>query len=150
MQNVKTNRNKLLASHAGRRGFTLFELVISALLLGSVAMAVVPVLHWVQRERIHASQERLALQEAANTLEFFAAKQSQGALTETILNEQRLSDSAQQRLTDGQLHVDMTPEEGLPAAKRITVKVTWETGKGKKSAPVQLSAWFYDAGGTGQ
>lgn len=145
---MRRNRHKLSHSRTVRRGFTLFELVISALLLGGVTMAVVPVLHWVQRERNSAAQERLALQETTNVLEFLAAKHTRGELTDADFVDRQLPTPALERLKEGQLQIEVTPEEGPPAARRVTVRVTWKTGKTKKSAPVQLTAWFYETGGT--
>lgn len=131
--------------HSHRRGFTLVEMVVTAVLLSAVFIALVPLLGQVNTQRRAAEQRQFALQEAANILERFSAQPWQTVTGESA-SRVALSDDTQQLLREPQVTVTVNDASGTPsspAAKRITVEVRWKNRVGDFVAPVRLTTWVY-------
>jgi hypothetical protein len=129
-----------------RAGYSLIELTIAGLLLGTAMGLIAPSLIWVARERRAAERRQEALQEVQNILERLTAQPWESVTSEAAgrirLDERLSSQLPEARLT---VEVSMLPDD--PDAKRLFVELRWVNGPGKNAAPVRLTAWIYRRGG---
>jgi prepilin-type N-terminal cleavage/methylation domain-containing protein len=139
-----TNRQgdkETLPSRAGRRGFTVLEIMVALGLL-SVAMVLVAQLGlWSLSERRRNALRQEALETAANLLESAQAS-SWEALTPEWAAAQRLPDFLAQRLEEAKLTVRVEPEASRPRTKRVTVEIAWRLSNGMPAQPVVLVGLF--------
>ena len=130
-----------------RRGVSLIELTVASLLLGTVFVALGPVLHGVRQQREQAQQRQIAVQELANQAERLALR-SWEELTPQPPPQVELSMTARQQLRQASLTVSVA-EEVEPPARRITLELSWRDSAGRAVAPLRLVVWRYaDNGGT--
>jgi len=134
------------SSPRSHKGFTLVELIACTVLLGTVMVTMTPLLAWVGSARRDAAQRQVALAEAANILERFAAED-----WETITAQQSeaisLSEACREGLRDPALRVSVVESSREPPSKRITVELDWQNRVGDRLSPVRLAAWVYRQGG---
>jgi prepilin-type N-terminal cleavage/methylation domain-containing protein len=120
----------------GRAGFTLLELMASAVVLGAAAVMTAQVALWSRAAARTADQERLAWHEASNCLERLTAEAYE-AVTPARAGQFRLSEECSAALSAGQLTVTVKPVEQTLPGKRITVEVTWEAGAAQRRLAAQ-------------
>jgi prepilin-type N-terminal cleavage/methylation domain-containing protein len=124
---------------AGRRGFTVMEVMVALGILGVVAIMLTQVGYQVLTERQRNATHQEALEAAANVLE--AARACPwDELTPAWGERQRLPDSLTARPRDGRLAVRVEPEASRPYTRRVTVEVRWSLPDGKPAPPVRLVA----------
>jgi prepilin-type N-terminal cleavage/methylation domain-containing protein len=135
-----------LSTTIPRRGVTMLELVAAIALFSAVALLVVPVLGRVVAVRDEAAAHETALLEAANLMERLAALSARRQLTETDLDSLALSNAAAGNLVAPQLNLTLGEPEGEPAARRLTVALSWENSAGQRGTPVTLTRYLHGAG----
>lgn len=123
-----------------RSGVTLFELVVTIVLLGAVATSFVPIMRRVEQLRRDVGQRELALQGINNLLDELTSlpwdRLTQSSVEERLNSEPNRLDAAEWTVTVADL------ESSWPA-RRITLEVRWPTPDGGRSSPVALSAVVY-------
>jgi type II secretory pathway pseudopilin PulG len=124
-----------------RRGVSLIELTVAALLLGTVFAALGPVLHGIRQQREQARQRQVAVLELANQAERLALR-SWEELTPERLQQIELSETARQTLRQASLRVALA-EEAEPLARRITLELSWSDPAGRAVAPLRVVVWRY-------
>jgi prepilin-type N-terminal cleavage/methylation domain-containing protein len=140
-------RSRRKSSPRSHKGFTLVELIACTVLLGTVMVTMTPLLAWVASARRDASQRQLALAEAANILERFAAEDWE-AITAERTEALTLSQACREGLRDPALRVSVVESSTEPPSKRISVELDWQNRVGDRLSPVRLAAWVYRQGGT--
>jgi prepilin-type N-terminal cleavage/methylation domain-containing protein len=128
-----------------RRGFTLFEVAMAALMLGIAMTVTVQLAGWVAAERRSAGRRGRAVQEAANVMERLAALPWDRLTPETAADAS-LSPAARQALPGGELKADVAAHDEDGGSRRIRVQVRWRDRSGKFEAPVRLTSWVYHRG----
>ena len=125
-----------------RQGFSIVEMIVSAILLGVVLTTTVPLLGWAAGQRHASRQRQFALNEVANVMEQLTLR-SWETVTKQSAREIELSEPARAYLTDGRLTVAVSQPKGGPPAKRITVELSWKNRAGEFVSPASLTAWIY-------
>ncbi|MBW3539487.1 MAG: hypothetical protein KY476_04385 [Planctomycetes bacterium] len=130
------------AALRARRGFTLFELAVTTLVLGAAFALIGPLLVRVARSERAAEQRQIALFEVSNTLERITSLDWQ-SLTGESLDSLPLSETARAGLSEPNLRASVEAVKGPPEAKRIVVEIDWKDTAGVRVAPVRLVTEVY-------
>jgi len=141
-QTRTTPRQNQLSSRSlsvRRRGTSLLELVVGAVLLGVFLSGLVPMLRSVHIASRFNEQHQLAAQELANQMEQLAALPV-GRIDAEHLASLEPSLAAQSKLPDVQLTATAEPAD--VGTQKITCELTWSTDTTNQAAPVRLTAWF--------
>jgi Tfp pilus assembly protein PilV len=133
------------AGKSRRRGYGMFEITISALLLVIAMGMMAEAVGWLATERRGAGRRQVALQEAANLMERLSARPWED-LTPDTARSLTLTRSSTSLLRDATLDVAITASAGDPSAKRITILIRWGDSSGNTAAPVRLVAWVHRHG----
>jgi prepilin-type N-terminal cleavage/methylation domain-containing protein len=128
-------------SHSSRAGFTLAELIIALLLLGTVTAVLMPVLYSTTAQRQASELRQRALIHAENLLDDLLSQpwdeQTQELLTRKLTAEP--ADSALPGL-ERTVTVSGEPEQ---SRIQITIQLRWRNRTGGLSAPLRLSGWSF-------
>lgn len=124
-----------------RRGASLIELTVAAMVMGTVFALLGPVMTSIREQRRLAGERQLAVAELANCAERQALK-SWTELTADGLADLELSAAAGRTLLDAQLNVTVA-EESDPVARRVTFELTWQDRGGRTVQPLQLVVWRF-------
>jgi Tfp pilus assembly protein PilV len=125
-----------------RRGITLLEVVVSALLTGVMLMVSAQMLGWAVQARRTVDQRAVALQEAASLLDELTSLPWPEVTPERV-NASVLSAAAAESLPEAKLEVALHEPDDDATAKRVTVTITWQSLDGLDEAPARLTAWMY-------
>ena len=129
-----------------RRGFTVPEVLVAAVVLGAALTVSVQMLSAVAASDREAARRTTALAEAGNTLEQLTST-SWEKLTPELAAATELSPSAASQLPGGASKVNIEELDTQPPAKRMSVEVRWQGRQGRPVAPVRLTAWVHRAAG---
>lgn len=135
-------------SSLSRSGVTMLELVAAIALFSTVVLLIVPALTRVAAVRDDAAAHQTALLEAANLMEQLAALSARRELTRADLDSLSLSDIAVENLTAPQLELALGDPVGDPAARALTIVLSWENNAGQRGTPVRLTRYLFNAGAT--
>lgn len=127
------------------RGFTILEIVVSMILLGSVLAIVVPLTKRAVDQRRQAETRRAALIEVSNALERLAADPTTWPEPGTA-TDVPLPDRLAARLREPRLVVASAALSGPPSGRRFDASLTWAEPTGGRSAPLRLSAFAFESG----
>jgi len=141
----KLTKNRSL-NGTNRRGFTLFELMISGALLATVMVTLVPLLQWISLERRKGHLRQLAQQECANILEHLSTQPWNNINAEQAKGVE-LSASVQKDLRKPELEIHVIESSAPLPAKKIAVQLSWNNRAGVQMAPVRLTSWRYQQKG---
>ena len=124
-----------------RRGATVIEMIVTTIILGTVAAISLPMLKLITYERRAATAHQQALVVASNVMERVSATPFENLATAAA--EIQLPDWANEQLNEASLKVvvDAVPEE---AARQVRLRLEWKSPRGLPVAPLQLTAWVYD------
>jgi Tfp pilus assembly protein PilV len=129
----------------GRRGATIVETIIALLVLSAAMLALAQMVALAARQRRTTETRRIALQEVANQAERIAVlswdQAEPGRLT-TWEPSQVLAAA----IPAAECRIEVTAEEGPPAARRVRLSVGWNDASGQPVTPVELSLWKYAEG----
>jgi type II secretory pathway pseudopilin PulG len=129
-----------------RGGFSLVEVIVSTVLLGTVTVTLAPLFGWITQQRRAADHRQMAVLEVANLTERIAA-QEWHQVTNEGLAELTVSDSVQQALDTPKLETSVSLIPGPPEAKRIMVQLSWRDRGGNRVAPVTVVNWLHNRKG---
>jgi prepilin-type N-terminal cleavage/methylation domain-containing protein len=125
-----------------RKGFSLLELVVAAIVLGTILAVVLKFYAAMVAGELAARHRETAAREAANALErLWQAPYEQ--LTAEKVRQSRLGEEVREGLPGGELAVEISEPDKEPGAKRIVVEVRWRERPNAPPAPVRLVAWRY-------
>jgi prepilin-type N-terminal cleavage/methylation domain-containing protein len=126
-----------------RAGFTLFELMIASILLGTVLMTAIPTLGWINRNSLAAERQQVAILGVGNLMERLTARPWDEITAEAMAGVP-MPDDLSRQLPGAELRIFVvTPAEDL-SARRLTIELRWEgSSAGTQSPPVRLTAWVY-------
>ena len=124
-----------------RHGFTLVELLVAGLLLGTVMLIAVPTLSWVVTERRAAVERQEAIEEVANIMERITGL-PQKEITPESIQRFEVSDEIRDQLSDAKLTLTVEPKADT-GGKRIGIELRWKNRTGQMVAPVRLAAWVF-------
>lgn len=125
-----------------RGGFTLLEMFVAVVVLGTLLATFLPLMQSVGYQQRLTDQRLLALREAENLLEILTPR-PWNELTQEFAESQSLSDEAKSRLPQGTLDIDVTQPTEPADSKKVTVQVIWTPRPGQAAHKVQLAAWFF-------
>jgi len=127
------------------RGMSIVEVLVAGVILAAMMALALQVFAATAAQRRAARDRLIATQEAANAMERLAAMPWE-TLTEDGTAGVELSDSARRVLREAQLEIEITEVSGeanQPAAKRVTVIVSWQDRGGRPRVQTRLVAWRY-------
>ena len=125
-----------------RRGFTMFELVMSTILLAVAMTTTVQILGWVAHERRAADRRQWAVQEVANLMERWTAE-PWDRVNDGSARELALSGEIRRKLRRPELSATVDEVDDRPEAKRLSIQLRWPGRSGEWETPVRLTAWIY-------
>ncbi len=127
-------------NQTSRRGFTILEMIVAMLLLGTAMAIVVPTLAWMGVQNRLSLQRQEAVQGLNNLMDELTSR-PYAELTPEAAGKIELSDALKRQLPGAKLHVEITEAE--PSAKRIQAQLAWNQQNGGTLAPVRLTAWVH-------
>ena len=125
-----------------RRGFNLFELMASCLVLAVLLTACLQLVRATGVTRRATAQRQTALEEAANALERIGAL---GYAELTLTQAQNLlqAERIAERLPGGRAEVTVDSSADAKEAKRVAVTIAWRTFPQEPERTVHLVTWKY-------
>jgi hypothetical protein len=129
-----------------RRGYTLVEIAVAALLLMAAMSITVKALGWVARERRSADRRQWAAQEVSNVMEQLTAEPFE-KLNTARAREITLASKAERVLPGASWQVEIV-NEARPdfPGKRLSLLLRWKDRVGEWGAPVRLTSWVFGRG----
>ena len=125
-----------------RRGFTLFEVFVALMLLGTLTALCLEFFAGVTGQQKDQNAALAATQEAANVMERLAAVPWDDLLEQKNMKF-KLSSQAQKMLPEGRVDVGVEDSSESPPARRITVAVYWRPLPGQGERNSRVVAWRY-------
>lgn len=129
----------------GRRGFTLFEILVAVFVLVAAMGLALKTVSAVSQAAARTAARAAAHQEAANTLERLSILPFE-RLDAAVENPPPPSNAFAKRVTRPRISVAVEEAASAPEgtlARHVVVEVDW---KGSRGVPVRLSTWRYAAG----
>ena len=123
-----------------RPAVTYVELIVSCVLIGSLASFVVPIISLIDQESQSARLHQIAAEELANQMDRITLR-SWDEITTASLADTKLSEQALTQLVDPSLEVEVDTES---EAKRIRLVLTWKGRTGESVAPLRLVTWVFE------
>ena len=124
-----------------RRGFTLMETFVAAVVFGTVLTTFLPLMHSVRQQQRATDQHLLALREVDNVLELLSQRPWR-ELTAEELSKLALADDVKTRLPQSALRIEVDEPAEQPPSKRVAVHVSWTPRSGRPLQSVRVVAWF--------
>jgi prepilin-type N-terminal cleavage/methylation domain-containing protein len=113
---------------ACRAGFTLLELTVAIVVLGTTMVIVAQTSFWSHRERGRNASRQMALELAANALESARARPFAG-LTPEWAAAQKLPADVADFLSDGKLAVRVEDDPSFRPCRKVTAEVHWKVDR---------------------
>lgn len=132
-----------------RPGYSLLEMIVAIILLGTVMTIVVPTLGWMSVQNGLALQREEALQGLHNLMDDLTTR-PYSDLTPEAAKKVELSPALKRQLPGAKLQVQIEEVPGgksEPNRKRIHVELGWNQRNGQPLAPMRLTAWVHQQGG---
>jgi type II secretory pathway pseudopilin PulG len=131
-----------LSGQSVRRGLTLLEITIAAVLLGLVMTTSVQVLRALQTQQRAADRRAAALQAVQSLAEQVSNLTSEDITTER-LKQLEITGQMATYLPEAKLVTSLAEERDPIPAKRVAFELTWRGPNGQHTAPVRLTVWVY-------
>lgn len=126
-----------------RRGYTILEALVAAILLGAAGVVAIHMLVATTASGHKTELRRLATREAANVMERVMALPDD-QLTPEAVGRLALSPQAEKALPGAKLAVRLDPQaDPGPPATRVTVELVWKSHAGEPASPLRLLAWRF-------
>ena len=123
-----------------RPAVTFVELIVTCVLIGSLASFVVPIISLIDQESRSARLVQIAAEELANQMDQITLR-TWDEITTASLADTKLSEHALAQLDDPNLEVEVHTES---ESKRIRLVLTWKGRTGESVAPVRLVTWVFE------
>jgi len=131
-----------------RRAFTVTEVIVSMILLGTAIGIIAPLAKRAIDVREQAQLRRTALIELSNTLERLELDAALGPAPGQSKTLDIPSPLAR-RLKNPELIVAATALDDDPAGVRLDAVLSWTAPNGRQTAPLRLSAFVFEAAPAG-
>jgi prepilin-type N-terminal cleavage/methylation domain-containing protein len=123
-----------------RRAFTIVEILVALLLLGTLTAVCLQFFAGVIAQRREQSAELSAAEEAANIMERLAAV-AWDDLPKQSGEQFSLSAQLKKVLPEGRVEVKVNDVTGPPPARRIAATVFWRPQPGEPERKARVVAW---------
>lgn len=130
---IKNHKSKI----KNPSGFTLMEIGVAMAILAVAMMLVLQISFWSMRERVRASTQHVAIEQAANVLEA-ARSVPWESLTSEWAEAQRIPEDLADLFPEGRLSVKVEPLESQPLTKRVSVEIRWMLVEEVAARPVRM------------
>jgi len=130
------------SSRVRSAGFLIMDAVVSLVVIGMAAAAVVQTLSAAAESRRETERRQAALVEADNMLERLMAAAWSDLVPDKVA-AWPLSGEAQRALPAGRLAIQVEPTADEPAGRRLAVTVAWAGPGGVVEHSVQRVAWRF-------
>lgn len=127
-------------------GFTVFEALISMILVSTTVAISIPTLRVINLQRKSINAKLIATTALANLGERIVAENSWDDLTAEKMAEYEAEMPAQLDLKEPQLSVKLIQSENDPAVRQVRIRLSWENPYGESVDPLLLSLWFHREG----
>tara|TARA_R110002095_G_scaffold215335_1_gene209232 strand:- start:74512 stop:74964 length:453 start_codon:yes stop_codon:yes gene_type:complete len=148
------NHRHNIAPHSiclnGRSGFTIFEALISMILVSTTIAISIPTLRVVNLQRKSINARLKATTALANLGERIVAENSWDNLTSHKMAEYEADIPAQLGLKEPQLSVKLIQKENDPTERQVRIRLSWENPYGESVDPLLLSLWFHREGSSNE
>ncbi len=125
-----------------RVGSMLLEIGVSAALLGTLLVIINQSLVALKRQH-RLADRRFVAQEVLENQLAAATQLSYATLTAEKLDALRLSEFATAKLPHAELQAELSQETEPVAAKRITLRLSWQDQPDQTQKPLTLTAWVF-------
>ncbi len=125
-----------------RSGFTLTETVVAGIILSTAIAVSMQMLVATSAQHQTMEQGRIALLEAGNVVERLSVL-PWSKLDADELSAWNLGPQAARALPGGKLEIQVQPTSDEPAAKRLTVVVSYSPKEKQPARSVRLVTWRY-------
>ena len=142
--NMRISPNWTKGPRATRRGLGMAEVLAATALLSVVTAIVLPIVSGVAAAREESARRHLAVLEVANILEQVAALRDKGTLTDDSLNALALPDDVAWEFDQPELSVQLADPADTPAARELSVSLSWINAAGERVEPVRVTAFLYE------
>jgi len=137
--------HRIPASPTRRCGTTIFEVAVSAVVLGAVVTTAAQLVQWSVRLHQAALKKRCALEAATSVLDRISAREW-AAITPQSAKDASLPPEVKEFLGDARLTITVTDESSQPRGKQISAEVTWPDHLGARTQQVRLTTWVFQPG----
>ena len=131
------------ARPADRNGITVFEALISMILVSATVAVSVPTLRVVNLQRKSANEKLLATSTLANLGERIYAENSWNSLTTEKMALYEADLLAELKLKDPHSKIELISSDTEPLARQVRMQLSWKNPYGETADPILLSLWFY-------
>lgn len=125
-----------------RCGSMMIEMVIGTALLAALLVIVSQVIVRLQTQTKAVDKHFVAQQTLENLLEEFTAQDWQ-EITNASVTDLKLPEWVKSKLQQAVLTGEIAEEVEPVAAKRITLRFSWQGASGKQRRPLSLTTWVY-------
>ena len=129
-----------------RSGFTIFEALISMILVSATVAISIPTLRVVNLQRKSINAKLIATTTLANLGERIVAENSWDNLTSEKMAEYENEIPAKLDLKEPRLSVKLIQTEDDPAVRQVRIRLSWKNPYGEPVDPLLLSLWFHREG----
>lgn len=143
MKNNRHNNVQLSTCLKYRSGFTIFESLISMILVSATVTISIPALRVVNLQRKSVNERLTATTALANLGERIAAENSWGSLSPQNIAQYQSKILTQLDLKKSRLTVKLIENENAPTVRQVQIQLSWENPYGESVDPLFLSLWFY-------
>ncbi len=126
-----------------RSAFTIFEAIISMILISAILSITIPTLRVVHIQRKSIDERFRATLALANLGEQISAENNWDSLNTDNLSRYELNQAKHLNLKDPQLKVTLIENETDPLTRQIRIQLSWKNHHGEMVDPLLLSLWFY-------
>jgi hypothetical protein len=124
---------------------TIFEVAVSAVVLGAVVTTAAQLVQWSVTLHQVALKRRCALEAATSVLDRISAR-PWSAITADSVKNVSLPAESKEFLVDARLSVAVSQEGEQPRGKKIAVEISWAERLGARTQHVQLTTWVFQSG----
>lgn len=128
-----------------RRGMTIFEVAVSAVVLGAVVTTAAQLVQWSVTLHHVALKKRCALEAATSVLDRISAR-NWSSVTADSVKKISLPAETREFLADPRLSVAVTNEGDRPRGRTISVEISWAERSGSRTQHVRLTTWVFQSG----
>jgi Tfp pilus assembly protein PilV len=151
----KLTRHTRSNRSGGRRGITILEVAVSAMLLGVVITTAAQLVQWSVALHQAALKRRCALEAATTVLDRITCR-DWSAINPQMMKDTSLPPETKEFLVSPQLSVTVTDESaadksapnkaGRLSSKKVSVEISWAQRDDKRAQKVQLTTWVFEPG----
>jgi hypothetical protein len=123
---------------------TIFEVAVSAVVLGAVVTTAAQLVQWSATLHQVALKKRCALEAATSVLDQVSARPWSEITAESVKGLDLPAES-KEFLVDPHLSVAVTIEGDQPRAKKVLVEIAWAHRAGRPTQQVHLATWVFQS-----